>query len=50
MIDVNSQDLAQQRLQILAVSMWIVASTAVANGDVKETVGTEADRAPLWFQ
>ena len=46
-VNVDPQDLSEQRIEILAVLVGIVGQAAVAGGDVQITVGPERDRPAL---
>ena len=46
-VDVDPQDLAEQRMQVLAVPVRVVAEPAVADADVQVAVGAEHDRAAV---
>ncbi len=49
-IDVDPQDLPQQRVALLAVAVRVVAAAAVTQADVQFAVGPKAIVPPLWFQ
>ena len=46
-IDIDPQHLAEKRLQILPVVLRIIFTSAVAETDVEESVGTESDLSAL---
>jgi hypothetical protein len=46
-IDIDSQDRSQQSGRVLTVAVWIATTTAVAEPNVKITVGTESQRSAV---
>ena len=50
MVDVDPQDLAQQRVQSLAGLVLIVGRPAVAKPTYRSPSGPKASVPPLWFQ
>src|SRR5207248_2433292 len=47
MVDVDPEDFAEQRFQVLTVSKWIVGRPAVSQRYVQVAVRSENDRAPV---
>ncbi len=47
MVDVDSEDLAEERRQLLAVALRVAAAAAVAEGDVEVTIRPEHDVAAI---
>src|SRR5207244_4244565 len=46
-VDVDAQDLAEQRVLVLAVAERVAATTSVAGGDVEVSIGPKADPATV---
>src|SRR5690606_41531255 len=44
---IDAQDLAEERLDVLAVVVWIATATAVSQADVEQPIGAKGDRAAL---
>lgn len=46
-VDINAQDLAEQRILVLSILTRIAAAAAVANAEIEITIGPERDRAAI---